>query len=322
MLIEEGAMDAIFDESKRIDGEDLRALQARDNWHAAIRLGSQLALLVAAGVAVVISRSAAERVVATLLFGVLTGTLFAPMHEALHQTAFRSRTLNTLTLWLCSLFHSSPPAAFRAFHFEHHRSTQNPERDPEISLAPAALMSWPTSWPEYLVASSGLPLLLARFGGSLWFAVFATEARVARYAPWASADRSRIQWQARLFVLIYATWIALGVIFFRPALYMLSSLVVGHLVLGLYLPAEHTGLPSEGSMFERTRTIKSNALVRWLFWNMLFHTEHHTYPAVPFHRLPALHRALSPALLHVERSYAGLHWRAIKGLKLLPSPRD
>ena len=33
-------------------------------------------------------------------------------------------------------------------------------------------------------------------------------------------------------------------------------------------------------------------LFHWLGWNMQYHTAHHLFPSVPFHRLPALHRAI------------------------------
>ena len=35
--------------------------------------------------------------------------------------------------------------------------------------------------------------------------------------------------------------------------------------------------------------------MRWLAWQMVYHTAHHTYPGVPFHRLAALHQAIIAA---------------------------
>ena len=39
----------------------------------------------------------------------------------------------------------------------------------------------------------------------------------------------------------------------------------------------------------RTRT---NAVMRWLGWQMQYHTAHHAFPGVPFHRLQELHAAI------------------------------
>ena len=66
-------------------------------------------------------------------------------------------------------------------------------------------------------------------------------------------------------------------------------LIVGQPVLRLYLLAEHEQCPPVANMFENSRTTFTTRLVRALAWNMPFHAEHHAYPSVPFHALPALH---------------------------------
>ncbi|MBA2665234.1 MAG: fatty acid desaturase [Bradymonadaceae bacterium] len=80
----------------------------------------------------------------------------------------------------------------------------------------------------------------------------------------------------------------------------------------LYIITEHTGLPHEGSQLERTRTVRSNALVRWWMWNMVYHAEHHAYPAVPFHQAPRLHAILEPRLQNVSRGYLAFHAEALR----------
>lgn len=52
---------------------------------------------------------------------------------------------------------------------------------------------------------------------------------------------------------------------------------------------EHTGCVSARDYVENTRTTVTLALVRLVAWNMPYHAEHHSYPAVPFHALPGLH---------------------------------
>jgi fatty acid desaturase len=37
------------------------------------------------------------------------------------------------------------------------------------------------------------------------------------------------------------------------------------------------------------RTVYMNPINRFLYWNMNYHIEHHMYPLVPLHALPALH---------------------------------
>ena len=45
------------------------------------------------------------------------------------------------------------------------------------------------------------------------------------------------------------------------------------------------------------------ALVRLFAWNMPYHSEHHAYPAVPFHALPRLHGQVRGRIEHLEPGY-------------------
>jgi fatty acid desaturase len=86
------------------------------------------------------------------------------------------------------------------------------------------------------------------------------------------------------------------------------GMAVGHAILSWYITCEHRGLGEEGSVLERTRSLRVPALVRWLLWNMPYHAEHHGWPAVPFHQLPALHAEVREHLVHCETPlYLYLH---------------
>jgi hypothetical protein len=53
---------------------------------------------------------------------------------------------------------------------------------------------------------------------------------------------------------------------------------------------EHLGLPHVDAITENTRTTRTNALMRWLGWNMQYHTAHHAFPGVPCYALPGAAR--------------------------------
>jgi fatty acid desaturase len=69
------------------------------------------------------------------------------------------------------------------------------------------------------------------------------------------------------------------------------------------LIAEHTGCSESSDGLSNTRTTLAYAPLRRLMWNMPFHAEHHLYPAIPFHLLPAAHRVLRQHLAHVAPGY-------------------
>ena len=84
----------------------------------------------------------------------------------------------------------------------------------------------------------------------------------------------------------------------------LIPVLLGQPFLRLYLLAEHGDCPLVANMLENTRTTLTNAVVRFLTWNMPYHVEHHAYPAVPFHQLPALHREIRAHLYVTADGYA------------------
>jgi Na(+)-translocating NADH:ubiquinone oxidoreductase F subunit len=61
----------------------------------------------------------------------------------------------------------------------------------------------------------------------------------------------------------------------------------------LYGVTQHAGL-AENVLDHRLncRTVYMNPINRYLYWNMNYHVEHHMFPLVPYHALPALHEAI------------------------------
>jgi fatty acid desaturase len=57
--------------------------------------------------------------------------------------------------------------------------------------------------------------------------------------------------------------------------------------------AQHVGLQDNVPDFRlSSRTIYLNPFVRFLYWHMNYHIEHHMYAAVPCYRLGKLHRRI------------------------------
>jgi fatty acid desaturase len=83
--------------------------------------------------------------------------------------------------------------------------------------------------------------------------------------------------------------------------------LLGQPVLRLYLLAEHAGCPEVPDMLSNTRTTRTNALLRFLAWNMPYHAEHHLLPSVPFHALPALHKEIAHRIQTLSPGYASVH---------------
>ena len=95
--------------------------------------------------------------------------LFAPLHETIHDTAFRTPALNRVVGLLAGFLLVLPPLYFRYFHFAHHRHTQDPAHDPELATErPAAWLPylWRLTGYDYWKAEIAMLLRLG-FGSSV-----------------------------------------------------------------------------------------------------------------------------------------------------------
>jgi fatty acid desaturase len=75
----------------RSERQHLLRLAARSDRQGVLQLAGHLAALLASGTAVLAARGSPWLLPALLLHGVLLVFLFAPLHESVHRTAFRSR---------------------------------------------------------------------------------------------------------------------------------------------------------------------------------------------------------------------------------------
>ena len=80
----------------------------------------------------------------------------------------------------------------------------------------------------------------------------------------------------------------------------------GQTVVGI---TQHAGMPENTTDHRaNTRTMYLSPLLRFLYVNMNYHIEHHMYPMVPFHALPALHQRIKA---ETPPAYPGL-WPALR----------
>jgi len=232
--------------------------------------------------------------------GILLVFLFTLLHEASHSTPFRRRWLNLAAAHLSGYVILLPPRWFRYFHFAHHRYTQLPGKDPELASPK------PETWGQYLLYASGIPVWLEHLGTILRHAAGRCE---DDFVP--QARRAMVRNEAWAMLSVYLALLIGSLALGSTALVFtwLIPMLIGQPFLRLYLLAEHGRCAYVANMLENSRTTFTNAAVRRLAWNMPYHAEHHSYPAVPFHKLPELHRLAAEHLMVTEKGYAGFHAR-------------
>lgn len=298
-------MDEVFDTSGAIDKPALKALSERSDRRGLVRLAGHLAAILGSGTLLAGAWGSAWLLPALVLHGVVLAFLFAPLHETIHLTAFRSRALNRAVAFFCGLVLFLPSQYFRDFHFAHHRQTQNLGGDPELARAK------PETLGEYVLALSGLPYWNEQAQ------VFARLAAGRVEEPFIPERRHKtVVREVRVLICLYAVIVLASFDLGSTAVfdYWLLPLALGQPALRAFLMAEHTGCPLVPDMLRNSRTTKSNPLLRWLVWNMNYHAEHHAYPALPFHALPKAHRLIRDKIAERASGYLAVHWGLVRRL--------
>jgi fatty acid desaturase len=82
-----------------------------------------------------------------------------------------------------------------------------------------------------------------------------------------------------------------------------------------------TGITQHGGLAEdvldhrlNSRTVLMNPLLRFIYWNMNYHIEHHMFPMVPYHALPALYEEMKPYCPPASRSVFAAYREIIPAL--------
>jgi fatty acid desaturase len=157
----------------------------------------------------------------------------------------------------------------------------------------------------------GVPLMLGKAMFTISCAVLPERVRAKLYPFIRHSRQRRVAWESRVVVLVLAGGVIAGLRWVPGFSALLLAWPIAHLVLGFYLMPEHTGLPHDGSQAHRTRSVVSNAVVRWWMWNMPLHAVHHVHPSVPFHAVPRAHERLASRLEHESPGYLAFHRQAL-----------
>jgi fatty acid desaturase len=265
-----------------IDAARLRSLCAASNGKGAMQAVSHLGAIGVSGTLLWFTRGSWWAVPIFAVHGALLNFLYAGQHELSHWTVFRTGWPNE---WLGRLFGFVlfyPRTFDQVQHMAHHRFTQDWARDGELARDRYTLGS-------YLLWMSGVTYWYTRWRRILRFGLgIVTE-------PYLPAQRqAELIREARLHLAGYAMIVGVSLMAHSgAAVYLwLAPMLVMKWVHQLQNTMEHLGLPHEDNVLVNTRSTRTNAVMRWLGWQMQYHTAHHAFPGVPFHRLRELNAAI------------------------------
>jgi fatty acid desaturase len=223
-----------------------------------------------------------------IVYGVLYGSASdSRWHECGHGTAFKTAWMNDAVYHIACFMIMREPTVWRWSHTRHHTDTIIVGRDPEIGVKRP---------PDIAGILLNLFALKSTFFAMKKLALHATGRLTDEektFIP--EMEQSKVTAIARLYLGILAGVAILSIALHSwiPAMLIGLPTLYGGFLTIIYGVTQHAGL-SEDVLDHRlnSRTVYMNPISRFLYWNMNYHVEHHMFPMVPYHALPALHEAI------------------------------
>lgn len=208
-------------------------------------------------------------------------------HESSHGTAFKTDSMNNALYEVASFMVMRESTVWRWSHTRHHSDTIIVGRDPEIAVPR------PPDIKGLILAFFNLGVYPKYFKRILLHSLGCMTPDERTFVP--ESEFPKVFFRARVYVLIYATVIALSIATrsILPLMFIGFPNLFGSWLMVIYGLTQHAGL-AENVLDHRLncRTVYMNFINRYLYWNMNYHVEHHMFPLVPYHALPRLHDAV------------------------------
>ena len=271
-------MEASFSRRKLLEPAELRRLNERSDLYGGLQMASHWGVIAIVGYLHWLAMGTWLVVLTGFLLGVLLNFLYAAQHELSHSTVFKTRKLNEVFGRIIGFVEFYPRDFDQVMHFAHHSHTGNWERDGELVREPYTLGM-------YLLWVSGITYWRNRIFGIVRRArgvIVEPFIRKQEEAMIIRESRIHLALYTAIFVVsaVTATWAVL--------MFWVLPLLLTKPVHQLQNTIEHLGLSHEDDILENTRSTRTNAVMRWLCWQMPYHTAHHIFPSVPFWKLREL----------------------------------
>ncbi|ANP56549.1 hypothetical protein AVL59_16410 [Streptomyces griseochromogenes] len=262
------------------------------------------ALLTAGGVAMALRPEWGWRVAGVVLIGCMFAHAAELQHETLHNLAYRSRRLNTVTGVVLGLPMLISFAAYKATHMRHHRDLGTPmnreffDYGDQYGLEERSKFGSFVDWAVRFTMVHHYALFVVNLGRSLLGRDFSGESvRVSRRIR----RDHRLALALLLLLSALSWWLHSAVVVWVWLLPLV--LVAGPVHALIELPEHYDCETLNRDPFANTRTIRSNRVLTWFTNSNNFHVEHHLMPNLPLERLPDLHAEVRGRIRYFNRGY-------------------
>jgi fatty acid desaturase len=279
--------------------EQMKELHQKSDAKGAVQTLGYLGILVALGGLAYYSSGHWPWPVTVLLvmaLGVCSSFHINAVHELGHMTVFKTRRLNVIFCHVFGFLGWINHHVFQSSHTRHHRYTLHPPDDLEVVL-PIRIVLWHFVR-DGIVNFFGFRhalltnwrLARGRFQGEWELTLYPDS------APEKRRDAIRL---SRLILGGHGLVFLISAVTGQWILFVLISLspFLGNILHLLCNNTQHVGLQDNVNDFRLcSRTFLLNPVVRFLYWQMNYHIEHHMYAAVPCYHLGKLHEYIKADL--------------------------
>jgi fatty acid desaturase len=229
-------------------------------------------------------------IIAVMLIGARQLGIFVLVHDAAHGALFNDRALNDrISNWLLAYPLLTETRAYRAYHLEHHKYTQQPN-DPDIGL----------SAPFPITKSSFRRKLWRDISGQTGFSQRRAQIRAAIGTPDMPLSARVALFRRKMGPMVIANLVLLGGLsavgywYLYPLLWLLPLMTYFQVITRLRNIAEHAMVPDNNDDFRNARTTHANWLMRAFLavYFVNYHLEHHLMMFIPCYRLPQARKML------------------------------
>ena len=284
---------------------DLATLRERIEWKSLALIAHAWAVIFGAMALVAIFPNPLTYLLAVVLIGSRQLGLAILMHDGAHGCLSRDEQRNLFwSQWFCAYPIFAETIAYRRYHLQHHRRTQQ-EDDPDLILSahfPITRASYRRKFWRDITGQTGYEQRKAQLLNALGEPSWPLHQRVRHFA-----DKLGPQIAANAALL--AGLSLAGIWWAYPLLWLLPLMTWQMVITRIRNIAEHAVVPDGDDPLRNTRTTKANLIERALVapYFVNYHLEHHLLYYVPCYNLPKLHalmmRAPYAARMEVQPNY-------------------
>ncbi len=282
-----------------VSRDQLQFLNERSDLKGSLQTGGFLGLLALTGSAACFSAGRLPWPFVVLLFfihGTCWRFILHGFHELIHNSVFKTKSLNSFFTRLFAFLMWLNPHQFWASHTEHHKYTLHLPDDLEVVLP--ANLTITKFFLRYIIDPLGFCIVLystvkMACGKPLrpWDKTLFLNADPAEKRRWVNWSRFLLAGHATILM------VSLGMHWWLLPLATTLAPFYGGWLCYLCNNLQHAGLQDNVGDFRLcVRTVTLNPLLGFLYWHMNYHTEHHMYAAVPCYNLSKLHQLVKADL--------------------------